>query len=93
MSGPSALHARGYRCPLVRTAVRPVRPAGTVEPMSDERIESQWWYNDKTGVVEQGLKSPNRHHIGPFANRDEAAHALDRIRANNERADAADGDA
>lgn len=69
-----------------------MRSAGTVGLMSDERIESQWWYNDKTGEVEQGLKSTNRHHIGPFATRDEAAHALDRIRANNERADAADAE-
>ncbi|PYY32208.1 MULTISPECIES: SPOR domain-containing protein [unclassified Curtobacterium] len=58
--------------------------------MTDERIESQWWYNDKTGEVEQGPKSTNRHHIGPFPTRDEAAHALDRVRQNNERADAAD---
>lgn len=58
--------------------------------MSDERIESQWWYNDKTGEVEQGPKSSNRHHIGPFDTREEAAHALDRIAANNERADAED---
>jgi hypothetical protein len=58
--------------------------------MSDERIESQWWFNDKTNEVEQGPQSPQRDRIGPFASRDEAQHALDRIKANNERWD--DGD-
>ncbi|ROQ06063.1 MULTISPECIES: SPOR domain-containing protein [unclassified Curtobacterium] len=56
--------------------------------MSDERIESQWWFNDKTGQVEQGPQSPQRDRIGPFDTREEAQHALDRIAANNEKWDA-----
>ena len=55
--------------------------------MSDERIESQWWFNEKTQAVEQGPQSPQRDRIGPFASREEAQHALDRIKANNERWD------
>ncbi|MBT2504112.1 SPOR domain-containing protein [Curtobacterium sp. ISL-83] len=58
--------------------------------MSDERIESQWWFNEKTHAVEQGPQSPQRDRIGPFATREDAANALDRIRENNERADAED---
>ncbi|MCL9665476.1 SPOR domain-containing protein [Curtobacterium sp. AB451] len=55
--------------------------------MSDERIESQWWFNEKTHAVEQGPQSPQRDRIGPFDTREEAQHALDRIKANNERWD------
>jgi hypothetical protein len=55
--------------------------------MNDERIESQWWFNEKTHEVEQGAQSPQRDRIGPFATRDEAQHALERIQANNEKWD------
>jgi hypothetical protein len=58
--------------------------------MSDERIESQWYYNDRTKQVEQGLQSPNRDHIGPFATREEAENALQRVAQNNEKWDAED---
>lgn len=69
-----------------RARPRP-RPRGYGGGMSDERIESQWWFNDKTKTVEQGPQSPQRDRIGPFETREEAQHALDRIKANNERWD------
>lgn len=68
----------------------PGRHLGTVGDMSDERIESQWWFNDKTGQVEQGPQSAQRDRIGPFDTREDAQHALDRIAANNEKWDAED---
>jgi len=53
-------------------------------------MESQYWYNTATHEVEQGMQSPNRDRVGPFATREDAQHALDRIRANNERWDEQD---
>jgi len=35
----------------------------------------QWWYNHKTGEVEQGRKSLGLHRDGPFASAEEAARA------------------
>ncbi|PZF66375.1 SPOR domain-containing protein [Curtobacterium sp. MCBD17_013] len=58
--------------------------------MSDERIESQFWFNTTTHQVEQGMQSPNRDRIGPFDTREEAQAALDRVRANNARWDQED---
>ena len=45
-------------------------------------IEHKWWYNEKTGAVEQGFVSPALQRIGPFDTRDEAEHAWDKVRAN-----------
>ncbi|MCX7522414.1 SPOR domain-containing protein [Microbacterium sp. STN6] len=50
-----------------------------------EDIEHQYWYNQKTGEVEQGFQSPSIDRVGPFATRDEAAHALDTLRENSRR--------
>jgi hypothetical protein len=46
-------------------------------------IESKWWYNSKTGEVEQGFVSPALQRIGPFDTREEAQHAWDKIRENS----------
>lgn len=35
----------------------------------------EWWYNDKTGEVEEGPQSLGIDRIGPFATREEAARA------------------
>jgi hypothetical protein len=48
-----------------------------------EDVENEYWYNSKTGAVEQGFQSPAQDRIGPFATRDEAAHALDKLRENS----------
>ncbi|MCU1441875.1 MAG: methionine aminopeptidase [Cryobacterium sp.] len=45
--------------------------------------EHQFWYNMRTGGVEQGFVSPSIDRVGPFATRDEAAHALDKLRENS----------
>lgn len=41
--------------------------------MTEER---RYWYNVKTGEVEEGPKSMAIDRIGPFATREEAANAL-----------------
>lgn len=35
----------------------------------------QWWYNHKTGQVEQGRKSLGMHRDGPFATKEDAERA------------------
>jgi len=35
----------------------------------------QWWYNHKTGEVEQGRQSLGLHRDGPFATKEEALRA------------------
>lgn len=36
---------------------------------------TQWWYNHKTGEVEEGPKSLGSHRDGPFATREDAQRA------------------
>lgn len=37
--------------------------------------DDQWWYNHKTGQVEQGRKSLGLHRDGPYASKEEAQRA------------------
>jgi hypothetical protein len=37
--------------------------------------QEQWWYNHKTGEVEQGRKSLGLHRDGPYPTREEALRA------------------
>jgi hypothetical protein len=48
-----------------------------------EDVEHQFWYNMKSGEVEQGFLSPAVDRVGPFETRAEAEHALDILRANS----------
>ncbi|MBG6059313.1 MULTISPECIES: SPOR domain-containing protein [Cryobacterium] len=50
--------------------------------MSEDERE-QFWYNMRTGAVEQGFESPSVDRVGPFATREEASHALEKLRANS----------
>jgi hypothetical protein len=36
---------------------------------------TQWWYNDKTGEVEEGAQSLGSNRLGPFDSADDAARA------------------
>ncbi len=45
--------------------------------------EHKYWYNMRTGAVEQGFVSPSYDRVGPFDTREEAAHALEKLRANS----------
>lgn len=42
----------------------------------------QYWYNRRTGVVEEGRQSLASELIGPFATRAEAERALEKLRDN-----------
>jgi hypothetical protein len=50
--------------------------------MADD-VEKQYWYNMKTGEVEQGLVSPSVDRVGPFETFTEAEHALEKLRENS----------
>ena len=56
---------------------------------------TQWWYNDRTGDVEEGPQSLGSERIGPFDTREEALRApetvAERSRAWAAEEDAADG--
>ncbi len=43
----------------------------------------KYWYNMATGAVEYGRLSPSVDRVGPFDTSDEAARALDVLRANS----------
>ena len=49
--------------------------------MADE----QWWYNTKTHQVERESDAPWTDRIGPYATREEAEGAIDRIHENSRR--------
>ena len=48
-----------------------------------EDIEHRYWYNLKTGAVEQGFQSQSVDRVGPFDTAEEAARALEILRANS----------
>jgi hypothetical protein len=50
--------------------------------MSDGDANS-WWYNLSSGAVEQGFVSPSVDRVGPFSSREEASHALEKLRENS----------
>jgi hypothetical protein len=45
--------------------------------------DHQFWYNMRTGKVEQGPQSLSLDRVGPFATEAEAAHALEKLRENS----------
>ncbi|NNC10723.1 SPOR domain-containing protein [Planctomonas sp. JC2975] len=51
----------------------------------DQDIEKKYWYNIKTGAVEQGFKSPAPNRVGPFDTHAEAENALETLRENSAR--------
>jgi hypothetical protein len=52
--------------------------------------DQSWWYCLKHGNVEQGPGCPGKDRLGPYATREEAEHALDRVRERNQEWDAQD---
>jgi hypothetical protein len=48
--------------------------------------DDQWWFNTRTGEVEQGAKSPWSDRAGPYKTREEAQGAPARIAENSRRA-------
>lgn len=49
----------------------------------EKDAEHRFWYNMKTGEVEQGFLSPAPNRVGPFDTHAEAEHALETLRANS----------
>ncbi|KQQ27580.1 MULTISPECIES: SPOR domain-containing protein [unclassified Frondihabitans] len=47
--------------------------------------DHEFWFNTKTHQVEEGMVSPAVDRAGPYATREEAQHALERIKANSEK--------
>ncbi len=45
---------------------------------------TEYWYNLRTGQVEQGAQSSWKHLLGPYGSYAEAAQAMERVQANNE---------
>jgi len=45
--------------------------------------EHKYWYNSKTGAVEQGFVSASLDRVGPFDTREEAAHAPQKLQENS----------
>jgi hypothetical protein len=52
--------------------------------------DQSWWYCLNHGTVEHGPGCPGKDRLGPYATREEAEHALDRVRERNEEWDAQD---
>ncbi len=48
-----------------------------LEVVADPHIEPEWWFNIKTGQVEDGPQSLGIDRIGPFKTREEALRAND----------------
>ncbi|WP_261622900.1 SPOR domain-containing protein [Nesterenkonia marinintestina] len=51
---------------------------------------AEYWYNVQTGQVEEGQQSSWSKLLGPYPTREEAAQAMQQVRANNEAWDEAD---
>lgn len=52
--------------------------------MSEESIERQYWYNTKTGQVEEGHRSSWTNLMGPYPTRAAAERALEQAKRRNE---------
>jgi hypothetical protein len=51
--------------------------------------EEQWYYNTRTNTVEPfDTPTPGKDLLGPYATREEAAHALDKVKERNQAWDA-----
>ena len=47
----------------------------TVDAISHPQLETEWWFNVKTGEVEHGPQSLHVDRVGPFRTREEALRA------------------
>jgi hypothetical protein len=53
-------------------------------------MTTEFWFNTKTHEVEEGKVSPAVDRAGPYATREEAARAIETIKARNAALDAED---
>jgi hypothetical protein len=54
--------------------------------------QQRWYFCVKHQTVEPEDGCPAKDRLGPYATREEAAHAMDKVRERNEEWDAANGD-
>nr|WP_165400003.1 SPOR domain-containing protein [Xylanibacterium ulmi] len=55
-------------------------------------MSPEYWFNTRTGEVEQGRQSSWSHLMGPYPTREEAARALDSARRRSDAWDQEDAD-
>jgi hypothetical protein len=60
------------REPAAETPAAPVG-GGLFDRIADPGITTQWWYNTRTGEVEEGRLSPAPYRAGPFTSRADVA--------------------
>jgi hypothetical protein len=53
---------------------------------------TQYWFNVRTGEVDQGHRRPGADLLGPYATREEAQNALEKARQRTEAWDREDAD-
>jgi hypothetical protein len=58
--------------------------------MSMNDIDQQWWYCVRHQTVEQGAGCPAKDRLGPYPTRQDAEHALDKVRERNQEWDKQD---
>jgi hypothetical protein len=52
--------------------------------MANSGEQQQWWFNTKTMQVEPGdTPTPGKDLLGPYSTREEAEHALEKVRERN----------
>ena len=57
--------------------------------MANDSEQEHWWFNTKTMQVEpDSTGSPGKDLLGPYATREEAEHALEKVRERNREWDA-----
>jgi len=59
---------------------------------AEDQTEKKFWFNERTGEVEEGPQSIALYRIGPFETREEAARALDIVAERAREWNAEDGD-
>jgi hypothetical protein len=73
-------------------AVRGSRSNGATRSGCGEGTMTEYWYNVNTHEVEEDALSDWSQLIGPYKTREEAEHALDKVRARNEAWEKGDDD-
>lgn len=59
-------------------------PTQPNNPESDYVPKGDFWYNVETGEVEVGAQSDWTKLLGPYASREEAMKAMDKVQRNND---------
>ncbi|SEQ98098.1 hypothetical protein SAMN05444745_11512 [Arthrobacter sp. OV608] len=77
---------------MTRKNLSYARHVSSFLPAERGRAMTEYWYNIKTHEVEEDRLSDWSQLIGPYKTREEAEHALEKVRARNEAWDKQDDD-